>query len=1295
MNRRPSVWLAISLTSILLAALPAGAAQCLGTNGGPGDIDGDGFVAAADCDDGDAGVWALPGEVPNLRPTDRKWVFAWDSVADESTISGAVQLAYDVLRSSSPSNFLTGPDVACIDPSGLDLEASDLAVPAPGQAFFYLVRARSQCGPGNLGASSDGVARAGKNCDCAVLCDDGNACTKDVCSNGACAHEPIPPIFVASPASTATCAGRLGRFATEVASSSTAHYAWRKNGAPVGSDSPILDLPAVSPTDNGAQITVQLTDGCSSATSAPAVLTVFSDAASCAGGLNGQEAPNGASQLEDRLLMVDRSGSARVLLHSGDLQYESTDLAVAGRGFDFVWTRTYRSREVRSSAVGMGWTHSYERGIAPDPANPANLLVRAGDSRTDSFAPNALGCFGAPGFFEELCPQPDGTHVLTFPDGTTWSFSPLDGSAAQGRIVQARDAYGNAMGFAYDGSGRLSTITDTLDRTVQLAYNARSLVESVTDFTGRSVRYSYYDGIESGGAIDDLKSVTSPPVTGTPTGNDFPQGKKTAYTYSNDFLVGELNHNLTSITDGLGQTVARFAYSLTDNRVDPAFDRLYRVELPDTASTAVETYAYVSQTPSAGNGFAVSTTVVKDPEGNVGEYSYDALSRLVRVRDFTGRAPDVSGFTGDVDNRPAGQLRATDPPYFETQFEYNADFLPTRIVEPNGDSLVKLYDKASPVLAKRGDLLHETRIPGPLGGDQPQLDRAWVHGTPFGTDWGGRGDTAARLRDKIRGWDGTIHGLPREAATRGKVKNIKTDPSAMSTGPGRPDDGIEDEGDSPLGAFKVKHKGWDGLIYGNHRAATAGRTRHKGWDGLIYGSHRAAAAGRTRHKGWDGLIYGNHRAAAAGRTRHKGWDGLIYGNHRAAPATHPTSFTDENGNVWTFSYDPQGSLTGETAPLVVTGTLSGAPQTIHHAWSYNAFGQPIQSTDPEGRVDRFEYYAAGPQRGYLHRAIIDQPGLALTTTYEYDALGRATRVTDPKGQATTLALDSAGNVVRLTESAPLVYQTDFYYDANDRLVRTDLPNVDEFGTVRPNPRLSESEDIDRQGRVVRVRSEVDGAQCVIDEYAWTPNGQLALWRKGAAVAGTQPSNVVSASYDERMWCFRVRVSDNATAPSTTQYDYDGNGNLAAERRGARRFRRGAERHHLAVRRLRSACPHDGRRGEPDHGPARRQRQPGLVARRRGAGRRRVGSERPACRSVFRLRRGRPPRAYRRRPLRRFERDTDRRWTVHAPDLPRRRLARRAECGRQRPRHRLRLRLGRPPGALDGRSREQRRDDLRR
>jgi len=52
---------------------------------------------------------------------------------------------------------------------------------------------------------------------------------------------------------------------------------------------------------------------------------------------------------------------SNVLLHSGEFVFNEIDLHIPGRGFDFVFARTYRSQSIYSGALGWGWDHNYNK----------------------------------------------------------------------------------------------------------------------------------------------------------------------------------------------------------------------------------------------------------------------------------------------------------------------------------------------------------------------------------------------------------------------------------------------------------------------------------------------------------------------------------------------------------------------------------------------------------------------------------------------------------------------------------------------------------------------------------------------------------------------------------------------------------------------------------------------------------------------------------------------------------------------------------------------------------------------
>ena len=146
--------------------------------------------------------------------------------------------------------------------------------------------------------------------------------------------------------------------------------------------------------------------------------------------------------------------------------------------------------------------------------------------------------------------------------------------------------------------------------------------------------------------------------------------------------------------------------------------------------------------------------------------------------------------------------------------------------------------------------------------------------------------------------------------------------------------------------------------------------------------------------------------------------------------------------------------------LVQEDTQHRIPSIIED-FEYNTFGQMTRHILPDNgspcrRVDVYTYYTDkdGVQNGYLHQAIADAttpescacnpPPLSchfeLTTTYEYDLLGRVTRLTDPRGHDWQYIYTELDQVVRrtsraVTEGGGVRYVRDTFYDANDNVVR--------------------------------------------------------------------------------------------------------------------------------------------------------------------------------------------------------------------------------------------------------------------
>jgi YD repeat-containing protein len=717
--------------------------------------------------------------------------------------------------------------------------------------------------------------------------------------------------------------------------------------------------------------------------------------------------------VQQRKAMEMRS---RVNLFSGEALWMEADLQIKGRGMDFIWARKHRSRTGPNTAQGNRWDFSYNIFIQ---RVGAHVKVFDGSGRADIFLAQADGSYVANEFFREGRFDSNNVFTLMFADTGIWEFRPLTAESAPGKISRIVDRNGNALTFSYDVLDRLSRITDTLGRGISVAYNADGFIESVTDFIGRQVRYAYYQDADPGGSFGDLKSVTSPIVTNTPTGNDFPLGKMTTYTYTEGFADDRANHMLRAVASPDVNITHDHSYQHSQSDLD--FLRVTARRVGNAGE--VVRYTYVPQTPSSSNGQAVVKTIVNDRVGNVSERSYDARNRLVLLREFTGRAVPGQPTTETV-NRPMNPLRTNDPPFFETRFEWNVDSLPARIVFPNGNSVSNTYELAlNPAASRRSraNLRVVHVLPGPLGGDQTELLRTFEHDPRFGTE----GHSYEDFYEKF-------------------------------------------------------------------------------------------------------AVLGENGS----------------GNEVQSGLTFVTRHMDGRSNETFYAYDERGNC---------TNIIHRVPSIVED-FEYNQFGQLIAYVAPDngsGHRSRFngQYYTTGAQHSYLHQVIADAVagGLNLTTTYEYDAVGNVTRVIDPRGNDSLFTYNALDQLVRsqspLSGSPAIRYTRDFFYDAKDNLVRVDLENRDENGTlVSSNTHFTVTMDYDVLNCRTQVGEEISSSKMLTTQFSYDANRNLAGVRFPEAVNSNQPQNTVAFAYDERDLLFQKTRAPGSPDASTTFVDYDRNAN---------------------------------------------------------------------------------------------------------------------------------------------------------
>lgn len=132
----------------------------IGLNCAIADTDADGVPDGGDCAPSDQTLWSAAGDPSSLllsgaSPTTLTWSASPDP--------GSTSDLYDVLRSSSRSDFSAASATCLATVLTVTSTIDTGAAPAPGASWFYLVRGRNSCGS-NMGTNSAGVARTGRTC---------------------------------------------------------------------------------------------------------------------------------------------------------------------------------------------------------------------------------------------------------------------------------------------------------------------------------------------------------------------------------------------------------------------------------------------------------------------------------------------------------------------------------------------------------------------------------------------------------------------------------------------------------------------------------------------------------------------------------------------------------------------------------------------------------------------------------------------------------------------------------------------------------------------------------------------------------------------------------------------------------------------------------------------------------------------------------------------------------------------------------------------------------------------------
>ncbi|BCX46375.1 RHS repeat-associated core domain-containing protein [Haloferula helveola] len=858
------------------------------------------------------------------------------------------------------------------------------------------------------------------------------------------------------------------------------------------------------------------------------------------------------------------------------LEYDAITL-VSPAGPPVSWMMCYRSMAEVSSGHGSGWDFAYNISIDATSNVAPVLRVRDGSGRNDEFRRANDGTYSADGF-SRVGEFVGDVFTLTFANGGTWTFHPVDGSTTSGKIETITDPNGNTLTCTYDPSGQIKEVEDGFGRDLGVAWSGNRII-SITDHTGRSVSFTYYGALESGGSEGDLKSIGCPTESGLA-----PLAGDTVFTYSTGTGISRLDHNLLSITDGAGRVLESFTYAATANSRALEFDSVVA-----HSAHVLPAKTEISHSIVAGRHVVYDN----DELGRVTEVHFDRLHRPLVCRSHTGFHPTPGSAVAPSDFPLPGKLRSSDPEFFETTWTYNADSNVSSMIAADGSGMLTTYEQdlnpRCPVI-ERGNARVQTLVSS-LGEKRSITMR---HEPGFGTPEcarpgnpiggllvkGGRnpgsspscrpGNPIGGLNIKVgKNPGGNYSGRSSASGTttRRRVEVLKSNKQ------GDPNANRYDFGSSGhttrrrVEVLKSNKQGDPDANRYDFGTATPGHSTRRRVEVLKSNKQGDPDANRydfgspslyAGKKGYDAYQVRADMGPAGAFSEHvdDDCDGSVDDSpidtftwtQTSGPYSRLSSLTTSHGQTFTWAYDANGNCIAAQSPVTGGGAI----------YLHDGLGRLTEITIGNGATGEFhDTLTYGPD-GYLQSYTKDSTagGRNLVTAFEYDALGRCTRIVDPMNDDWLLDW-SALDVCTKTQSPPVAGQriaTDFVYDASGRLVRCDIEHRDSTGALDPtNPAYSTFWVYDSRGRLSRIADEdrptdntglLEPDPLTVDSFALTDftyddAGQLRRASTPAANRGQATDSAVDLTYDERGLLHHVIAGGSGNPDAvTTEYDYD-------------------------------------------------------------------------------------------------------------------------------------------------------------
>jgi RHS repeat-associated protein len=730
-------------------------------------------------------------------------------------------------------------------------------------------------------------------------------------------------------------------------------------------------------------------------------------------------------------------------LASGNTVWSYDAFSNPGRGLSTSARFSYNSLDTSDTGAGAGWSMQAEGPVRmgapldfrPNP-NPTEIRLPDGDGTTHVFSKQPDGTWKAPAGVHfkvtmksglsctpDKDPVPD-AWTLTRPDGTRYLFG------CDGYLTSAVDKNGNTQTYTYEErkSGGKPT----------------KFLKYITDPAGRrSLTVEYFDKTTAPfpKVADHLQSMTDI------------SGRKLTFEYSDKAL-------LTKLTDGAGSSqpkVFGFTYDATQGNKNV---KLVTATDPRGNDTDLAYYAPVTGDDPKYHWW---TKTVSDRLNNSTGFSYAANATNSKFTDTKVTDPEAHATDYVLDDFGRG-VKTTNAKSQSTDMTWDADNNVTLVKEANGAQTTYTYDQKTgyPLTMKDAEA-NKNGTAATVYAYQTRLD-------------GYSADLFTKTSPEGRKWQYGYDAF-------GNLKTA-TDPKGVST--------------ATAGDYTTSYE-YD--AYGELTKATDA-------------NGNATLTSDFDPVGFPKTVTDPYAKATK----------FVYDERGQV-----TSTTDALDKTSTRTYDTFGRpLVSKVPKDQAAGDYITTPAPV-----YDANDNTTESTSPTNAVSKAVYDAMDQVTSATAPA--NNQTADRKTAYAYDKVGNLRTTTEPKGVAT--AADATDYVT--TNNYDTIYQLTSVVNADNDKSSYEYDNVGNAVTVIDPKKNATADTTDYTGK-----TEYDFNHRPVKQIDAAGKFTTTQYDKDSIVVATtdQEGNKTQTVPDERGMTFEVKVPYDGTTVRTTRYQYDQVGN---------------------------------------------------------------------------------------------------------------------------------------------------------